>query len=252
MNQEFDQLFRDKLQNHEEQPSAKAWAKLRSKLPRKDRKPFFFVAFGILLCGMGLGYWYFGMGLTKTQNLEKTEKVEKNTNFPEANKNTKNQSVLERANLEEKPSVKHDSVPNLERKGVLEEKNLKQVLQKKIQTEKVLEKKVENGKEVKTVLEEKMQAKSENKTENKVETNLENQAEKTEKKPNEVRTEVEPEMPITVIIKTGDQASNRQEPLHEKDSLIKKKPRFLRILKQLHNFKEGEKVNFQDLKRDKK
>ncbi len=255
MNQEFDQLFRDKLQNHEAQPSAEAWAKLQGKLPRKDRKPFWFVAFGVLLCGMGVAYWYFGMGLTENQNLErkenafdqKIEKVEKNAE-PEATKNTQNQSVLERANLERKQNTNHVFVPNLEKKAVLEKKNTKQVLKQESQTEKtVLEKRLEKRKEVKTVLEEKIEAKSESKTE----ANVETQTEKTAEKPNEVQTEAEPEMPITVIIKAGDQASNRQEPLQETDSLVKKKPRFLRILKQLHNFKEGEKVNFQDLKRDK-
>ncbi len=249
MSQEFDQLFRDKLQNHEALPSAEAWAKLQGKLPRKDRKPFWFFCFSVLLCGMGVAYWYFGTVLTENQHLEKTVKLEKNIK-PESSKKTENPSVLEKANLGKKESTKAVFVPNVQEKAVLEEKNTKQILKLERKTEKtVLEETLEKRKEGKTVLEEKIEVK----TENKAETNLETEKilEKAAEKPNEVRTEAESEMPITIIIKTGDQASNRQEPLQETDSLVKKKPRFLRILKQLYNFKEGEKVNFQDLKRDK-
>lgn len=229
MSQDFDQLFRDKLQNHEAQPSAEAWAKLQGKLPKKDRKPFWFLGLGVLLCGIGVAYWYFGNSLTETQNLEqkanafdqKIEKVEENAK-PEATQNTENSSVLERKNLEAKQKETAVFVPNLKKNAVL---------------------KLEETPEIKMVLEEK--------TETKSETKLENQTEKVVEKPMEVEPKAEPEMPITVVIKRGDQAASRQEPFNEEDSLLKKKPRFLRILKQLHNFKEGEKVNFQDLKRDK-
>lgn len=53
-NHPIDQLFRDKLGEHEEKPSAWAWEKLDAKLHRKDRKggfPWFRIAASLLVVG---------------------------------------------------------------------------------------------------------------------------------------------------------------------------------------------------------
>ncbi|MCH7403623.1 hypothetical protein ACFOUP_13445 [Belliella kenyensis] len=96
----MDEVFRRKLQNHEEKPSSLAWEKLESKLPApesKKRYPFLKVAASIILIA-GLGYtsWFMSNDLM----LPKEQMAHQNEG------DTSSTTIIDQKTLTENPSQK--------------------------------------------------------------------------------------------------------------------------------------------------
>ncbi|MFD2033474.1 hypothetical protein ACFSKL_01670 [Belliella marina] len=108
----FDELFRDKLSNHEIKPSSLAWERLENKLP-KDKKggyyPFLKIAASItLLLGLGFLGWFISGGLGP--EAPKMAEVQENFEKPVE----KELPELEKAELE---AEKSESNPQEEKGG---------------------------------------------------------------------------------------------------------------------------------------
>ncbi|GAB2498666.1 hypothetical protein [Algoriphagus taiwanensis] len=113
-NEQFDRVFREKLETHQEKPSALAWERLESQLPTKAKKGWgFFIGIAAsmtILLTVGYLLWPREGGISE-ENLLAEQTTEEVENTPEATTEVIPEEVIPSEEKEEFPEVKSIETP---------------------------------------------------------------------------------------------------------------------------------------------
>ncbi|GMQ30808.1 hypothetical protein [Algoriphagus confluentis] len=113
-NEQFDRVFREKLNTHQEKPSALAWERLESQLPKKAEKGWgFFISIAAsmtILLTVGYLLWPKEGGISE-ENLLADQATEQVETTPEANSNGTTEVVTQNEEKVELPEEKSIQTP---------------------------------------------------------------------------------------------------------------------------------------------